>query len=366
MLAGIAAISLAISLSCAEAPPAAPRHVVEPVAFQELAPELARTRLAEPDSVATATPVATLVESRRVFVLDRKHAELRRYTLASGALEGVVARAGDAPGQLRRPLAMAALDSGQFVVLDDGRHMLSFRDSLGRLIREARLPDGSYTSVVPLRADRRVVVAGRIFYGPDSVRGRDLHEFDFGGRRVASYGTRAEASSPWTKAFSAVLVADAGAELAIGTLASNRLRFIDRRSGAERSTTVAAGWYSALEFPSDRLLQRGATQQTASQRVTAWTRQHRLLNGVIPLAGDRMLVRFQAFDPSGTRFFYYALTDRTGADVAITRPTRVNILGARGDTLYWIAGAGRGTPSLVTAVVAPRPHAAPTLASATR
>lgn len=360
-IAGAAALSVA----CADTPVVgdAPTRV-QPVAFAAIVRQLDRVALAASDTGAVATTVAALLTPTSLFVLDRKHADLRRYSRTSGALGGVVATAGDAPGQLRRPAAMAALDSGQFVVLDDGRRMLSFRDSLGALIREARLPDGSYTSVVPLLAEHRIVVAGRVYYGPDSIRARDLHEFDHDGGYRASYGVRAEARSPWHKAFSAVLVADAGSELAIGTLASNRVRFVDRRRRTERSAAFAAGWFSVLEFPSDRLLQHGATQQSAAARVSVWTRQHRLLNGMFPLARDRMLVRFQAFDPSGARFFYYALADRTGATSAITRPTRANVLAARGDTLYWIEREGGAGAALVTAVVAPNGPVAPALASA--
>ncbi len=355
----------ALSAACADVPvPGDAPTRVQPVAFAAIVRQLDRVPLADSDTGAVASTVATLVTPTRILVLDRKHAELRRYSRTSGALEGVVGTAGDAPGQLRRPAAMAALDSGQFVVLDDGRRMLSFRDSLGALIREVRLPDGSYTSLVPLLAEHRLVVAGRVYYGPDSIRGRDLHEFDHNGRHRASYGQRADVSSPWEKAFSAVLVADARSELVIGTLASNQVRFVDRRRRTERSATVAAGWFSALEFPSDRLLQHGATQQSASARVSAWTRQHRLLNGVFPLAGNRMLVRFQAFDPSGARFYYYALADHTGATDAITRPTRANVLAARGDTLYWIAREGRSGAALVSAVLTRNGPVAPRLASA--
>ena len=340
-----------VAMACGVAPDAVTSKAPSPVAFGALVREVARVPLGGRDSARAAMPVATFTTRDRVVVLDRTRAELRIFTRRGGALERVAGTPGDGPGQLRRPAAVAALDSGRFVVLDDGRRLLSIRDSLGGVVSEAQLPEGSFTSIVALPAERRVIVAGRLFYGPDSLRQRDLHEFTYAGARVASYGRTGEAASLWERAFSSVLVAGGPTELATATMSSNGVRLRDRRSAAERSITVASGWYVPLDYPSDDLLRYGATQQSASARVSAWSRQQRLLNGLFMVGGDRILARFQAFDPSGQRFFYYALSDRTGSRYVISRPTRVNVLEAHGDTLFWVATDGPARGSFVTGVI---------------
>jgi hypothetical protein len=124
-----------------------------------------------------------------------------------------------------------------------------------------------------------------------------------------------------------------------------------------RFASVAAGWYAPLEWPSDRLLERGATQQGAAKTLIAWTHSHRLMNGLFALSGGRVLARFQAFSPNGDRFFYYALTDAAGRQIAVTHPTRAQVLSTSGDTLYWIAGSGHQRSSFGSGIVAPVSYA---------
>lgn len=340
----------AATLSCSASPATAPPVRVERRDFAELVHEVARLPLR--GAVAPLSgPVAILPVGSRIAVLDRKRAELRMYG-RDGAMEAMAGTPGDQPGALRKPTALAALDSGRFVVLDDGRRLLSFRDSTGKVLREAKLPDGSFTSVVPLRAERRLIVAGRIYYGADSVRSRPLHEFDYEGHLIASLGEPSNARTKWERAFAGVMVVASGDSLVMGALASNQLRYMNRGGATTGVTRVAAGWYRPVEFPAERLLDRGATSRSASQLVTDVTHASRLLNGVFSLGRDRVLVRFQAFDLAGARFFYYVLSNESGSRYVVSRPTRVNVLGARGDTLYWIADAAQRGATMVRGVAA--------------
>lgn len=323
---------------------------VATIPFGEVVVTVARLPLSAIDT-GRSVPVGVLTSGSTIVVLDRTRALLRIFARPGGELRAVAGTPGDARGQLRKPAAIAPMDSGQFVVLDAGRRVLSLRDSLGLVLREAALPEGSYTSIVPIPGERRVIVAGRVFYGPDSIRQRDLHEFDLDGRYVTSFGTKADATSLWARAFSTVVVAGTGRQLASATMSTNKVRLLDRRGGGERWMRVAPTWYVVPEFPHDRVLSYRTTQQTASSRVTAWTRQQRLLNGLFPLTGGRMVARFQAFDPSGKQFYYYAFTDNAGATWAVSRPTRVNVLEARGDTLSWIETSPHGRSTVVTGVV---------------
>lgn len=326
---------IAISLSgCSRATPE-PRPPI--VSLASLVQSLDTVVLAGGTEDRLLSPVGAVTTREHVILLDGGRADMRAFRRVDGALDRVVSVAGDQPGQLRRPAELALLDSGQFVVLDAGRRVLSFRDSTGLLLHEATLPDGSFNSIAALPSERRLVLAGRVRGVSEVASNSDLHEFDYNGRLIASYGTNAKPGSVWERAFTTVYATRAGRELVTGMLSSNTIRFVDRETRTERSVRVAAGWFTPLAWPSDRMLQAGATQQGAAQLVKKWTRQHRMMNGMFALSGDRILARFQAFGPSGDRFFYYALTTSAGRTIAVTQPTRANVLSTNGDTLLWVA-----------------------------
>jgi hypothetical protein len=346
---------------CSAAPVVVDRPPTVP--FADLVRLSNEVTLVGSDQDRMVSPVGAVTTSDHIVLLDYGRADMRMFRRADGTLVRVLSAAGDAPGQLRKPADLARLDSGQFVVLDAGRRVLAFHDSLGALLREVSLPDGAYNSLLALPEQRRVVLAGHVFGTSDEAKRSDLHEFGYDGRLIASYGARANPRSVWENTFTTVYAAPAGREVITATLSSNTIRYIDRQTRTERSSRVAAGWFAPLEWPSDRMLQRGATQQGAAQLVKKWTRQHRLMNGVFALSGHRILSRFQAFSPSGDRFFYYALTDGDGRTVAVTQPTRANVLATNGDTLLWISAAAKHAAVFGTGVVGPVLHGRPQMAS---
>lgn len=308
--------------------------------FEDVFRTVSSTSLRDPDD-SIHFAFAGLVTADRLFVLDPERGELRAYRRANGTLIGTPGPVGDGFGELRHPIAVARLDSNQFVVYDDKRDVLSFRDSLGSTQTEATISHGSFGGLVALPERHSVVLSGA-FVKPSTVAaGHDLHEIDYRGHQTAAYGRPREPGSEWERKFNAEFAAViGGATLVSGTMNSGALRFHDLSTAVERWVEIAPGW-RRLEWPSDGVLRRGATRQTVADRIRAWSHQNRLMNGVFPLSGGRLVVRYQAYTPVGARLFYYVLADTTGRTLAITHATHANILEARGDTLFWLSAGGR-------------------------
>jgi hypothetical protein len=307
-------------------------------------------------------PIGAVVSEREVVVMDDRRAEVRAFRRSDGGLLRVVAQAGDDEGSVRRPTAIAAIDSGRYVIYDRGRGILSFRDSASRVIREVPLAaSGFFTGLVALPAERKLVLSGRAHAksGGDAP-GYDLHEFDFSGRRVSSYAKSPRTRSGWEARFAAVFAAGVDGKLVTGSLNSNRLRFYDRTTGKTRWIDVGSGWHPPLEWPSDRELRRKDTPESVAERVTAWGHRQRLFNGVFPLDGGRLLVRVQTFTPSGERSFLYAVADTGGRTIAVSHATSALVVNTAADTVFWLErspggpvrfGSGRVSPDVDVARV---------------
>src|SRR4029077_8056399 len=110
-------------------------------------------------------------------------------------------------------------------------------------------------------------------------------------------------------------------------------------------------WYRPLEYPSDRLLQRGVSTQTVAQRAQAWMHTQRLMNDVYPLTGGRFLVRFMAFTSPTDKAFYYAVADTTGRTYAVSQATRARVIAARADTVFWVNDGGPAGSRLGSGVI---------------
>jgi hypothetical protein len=152
-------------------------------------------------------------------------------------------------------------------------------------------------------------------------------------------------------------------------LASNELRLLDRATGQMRTFPVAEGWWQPIEWPSDRELRREANPQGVANRVTKWTRSHLLINGVFPLTGGRLIVRFATYDQNDERLYHYALADTTGRTFAVTQGTAARVVATAGDTLFWLTrkptgavdfGSGVASSEVVARAVdaSVNPHAA--------
>jgi hypothetical protein len=280
--------------------------------------------------------VGGVVQDSRIVLLDLGRGELRLYRRSTGRLISVAGHAGDGFGDLREPFAAASLDSGRFVVYDNRRSLMSFRDSVGTATAEVRLPHGYIGGFAVWPSEKRAVLTGTISDRGPALKGRDIHEFDFTGKHVGSFGRPAPTHSDWENRFAAEFSTLLGSTLVTGTMSSNRLRFRDRDGQSERWIEVAPGW-QRLDWPSDRLL-GSINRSTASTRIRKWSSAHRLMNGAFPLGADRLLVRFATYT-DGRGIYVYAIVDTTGNTLQMTRATRANVFATKGDTVFWIGQA---------------------------
>ena len=290
----------------------------------------------------TALQTTALVTAGEVVVVDEGRATVEAFRRDDGRHTRTIAEPGDRPGDLRHPRAIAPLDSGSYVILDTKRGVLSFRDSAGALRGETPVPPGFYSAMVPLRDRQRVLLAGEVYRAPQGARGRDLHEIDYGGTLVSSYGEAYEAKSKWEGTFTALSAAQIGTTIVTAMLSSNRVRLLDRTTGRARTVHVANGWYVPLDFPSDKDLKRVANPQGVADRVTKWAHAHLLANGIFALTRGRFVVRYQTFDEQGQRIYNYVLADTTGETSAVTRATTARVVATSGDTLFWLAPGQAG------------------------
>ncbi|MGH7619772.1 MAG: hypothetical protein ACREPM_21375 [Gemmatimonadaceae bacterium] len=318
-------------------------HDVLPFArrFDEVFRPIGATPLRGDDSTAFA--FAGLVAGNRLFTVDPERGELRSYRRDNGSLISIPGAVGDGFGEFRHPIAVAQLADRGFVVYDDKRDILSVRDSLGNVRAETRIPHGLFGGVVALPDQRHIILSGAFTNLGDGSGEHDLHELDFGGKRTAAYGQPRRPRSEWEKKFNAEFAAILGGEtLVSGTMNSSSLRLHNLSNAAERWIDIAPGWQH-LDWPSDGVLRRGTTRQTVADRIRNWSHKSRLMNGVFPLSGGRLVVRYQAYSPMGSRLFYYVVADTIGRTLAITHPSYANILESRADTLFWVS-TGRGVP----------------------
>jgi hypothetical protein len=269
-----------------------------------------------------------------LFVVDAGRSEMRQYASKSGAYKATSARPGSGEGALRQPALVVAGDSGQFIIYDARRNVASFRSATGELVRDVSLPRGYYGGFAVLPAERKLLLSGQLENGNESAKGHDVHEFDFDGNYVRSFGEPAKAKSDWALRFSAVNLATSPTTIVSGAMNASRLRLLDRASERQTWIEVAPGW-NRIEWPNDRML-GGADRSVIARRVRDFGRTHRLMTGVFILGEGRLLARFRSFDKDGYESYNYVVTDRSGKTLAITGPTPMRVISASSDTVSWV------------------------------
>lgn len=299
--------------------------------------------LPQDSSKGAPAPLAGFTAGSRLVLLYGKSPSVRIFDASTGTLEVATGKPGDSPGDYRKPNGIAPWSNGGFVVYDDGRRRLTFRDSLGVLRSEVTVPEGSFSGLISEPLLGHITLAGTVYYAKGETRSSYLHQLDSLGHLVRSFGQRESDMSLWKTAFSTPFAQQLGDQIAFGSMGSNVLTYYNGRTGTTHAFDVATGWYERPVYPSDRMLTRGASKQSASDQVRKFAIQHRMMSGVFLLNNGRVLARFQGFDHAMHRFFYYALVDRAGHTRSITLPTRAHVLATRGDSVYWVSG-GRDTP----------------------
>lgn len=304
--------------------------------FDEMLRPVSSTTL-EGSKDSTGQIVDAVVMAKKLIVVDERRAEVRIYDRATGGLIKIAGRPGTDIGDFRSPFAAAELDSGRFVVYDARRNLMSFRDSAGDPIRDVRLPHGYFGGFTVLPREQRVLLTGNVMDVVRDVKGADVHEFDFSGNHIRSYGVPPAPHSDWERRFAAEFVGQSGPFLVTGVMNSSRLRLLERTSNKERWIEIAPGW-QRLDWPSDALL-GWTNRQTAAKRIRDWSHQQRLMTGVFAVGMGRLLTRFRGYTSDGDELFYYVLADTAGRTLGISHATRANVVASVGDSVFWISGA---------------------------
>ena len=317
--------------------------------FEQILNDSRTVPLSMPSENPLLEPIAATARGDQLVIVDQGQADLKVVERASGRLLRIVGQAGDGAGDFRRPVDIALLDSGQFAVLDNGRQLISFRDSLGEVRSEVRTPSLSW-AMLALLPERRLVVPGPNVSPRDYFRKTPaLHVLDFQGHVERSLGKAIRPRSYWEESYSTVLLTHLGDQLLVGSMNSNRVRIVDPHSAYERWLAVAEGWYKEPSWPQDG--PRGEGPQSTIQRMRVWARQQCMTNGLFSLGTSRFLTRFLAFDSTGARTYFYAVTDTAGRTLAITKATTAFVLTTVGDTAIWIAKTQDGKLSLGSGIV---------------
>jgi hypothetical protein len=278
--------------------------------------------------------IGAAARGQSIFAVDLGRSEMRAYSRASGEYKATLAGPGSGEGALRSPSLVAAGDSGQFVIYDSRRNVASFRSAMGELLREVPLPVGYYGGFAVFPAEQKIVLTGNIEHGTPASNGHDVHEFDFDGRYLRSYGEPATLKKDWARRFAAVVSASSPTTIVSGPMSDSRLRVLDRGSMQHTWIAIAPGW-NHIEWPSDRML-GGADRSVIARRVRDFGRTARMMNGVFLLGDDRLLVRFRSYDRDGRESYNYVLADRAGKTLAITGATPMRVVEARGDPVSWV------------------------------
>lgn len=308
-----------------------------PVSFDSLVEDIRTVALQTNPAHPLGSITAGRVLSGTVILLDATNADVKVFDLQDGTLRRIVGEPGDGPGELRHPVAVAVVDSQDFAILDQRRRRVSIRALDGSLVREMAIKPGSYSGLLVLPEEHRIVISGLESAPDNSTAGTNVHEYDYDGRALVSYGNIAKPSSKWAQSFGASFLARQGNVLVEGLMNGNRLRTLSRTGEGERWVTVADGWFRPLAWPPDvGFKERG--QQSAIDAGLQWMHKQRLMNGVFAIGDSRLLVRFQAWSPSAEPFFYYAVIDTTGKTLQISNATRAQVFDTHGDTLYWTRG----------------------------
>ena len=291
-------------------------------------------------SESIGTPLGLAEEESKIRVADGDQSDIKVFSM-SGRLLKIVGGAGDDPGRFRIPMAIGDVGGSGYLVLDAGRQIIARFDSHDQLQGEFRV-SGSWNGLAVFPGDSQIVLAGTVSDpSSDQVRMR-LHAFDLSGRPEGSFREAIRARRKWEATFGTVFVSAVGRLVVSGTYNTNVIQLYDRVARRTRNVTVAPEWYRPIAWPDD---DDNSATETKVQQINAWVRKQCLLSAVFGLGDEHVLVRFNAFDPSGGHEYFYAVVDTAGQTIAVAGPTSAQVLSTDADTAFWVARRSRDTLS---------------------
>ncbi len=324
-------VCLAVLSSCAPSDAAIP----PPLPFAAVLHDTGSVTLASPEGAIGFIASACLLGDK-IVVLDESHARASVFSSRSGALMRVIGHAGDSTGDLRRPVQVVRAQGSGFAILDQGRRLVSFRDSQGGVLREVDLPQGMFNGLVVNERDGTTYLTGRSTAALD----KQVHQLGADGGVSRSFLQMPADNDVLQQRYGVPFGALIGDLLAVGSMASPTVHLVNGRGENVRDILLPTHWYRAPVWDVK------ASASGAATDMREWLRKQRLVNGLFGLPGGFLFVRVRDFSTPGDGLYAYALFDSTGSTRLITAPTDRHVVATHGDTIVWTGGASGGTQSV--------------------
>lgn len=294
------------------------------------------------EAIGMASGVVVLPSS--IIVSDITRGNLKVFS-RQGRLLKMIGKPGDGPGEFRMPIGMFQDDAGSLVVFDLRRSVLSMWDTAGTLLKERVIP-GTWDGVTALPGTDHVLMVGaRARKGHEAGVGGEqmaLHDVDAAGSITTSYHSFKWPADPLQSTFTHYFAAAVGDKLVTGAFASNRVYFVDQKTGDETSAVIGGPWYRSPSWS------KQPAAPSAGQRVELWAKQQVLLLHLFALDGGRFLAQFRSYGKDGDEQYQYVLANTAGESLLSTGITPVRILSVVGDTAYGSVSTTDGDVAIET------------------
>jgi hypothetical protein len=342
---GMSPLLLVLAAACGslEGKTVASLEKVPVVGFDSLFRRVDSVMLVTPTEEAIGNAMSLVVLPASVILVDVTRGNLKVFS-KQGRLLKTIGKPGDGPGEFRTPMSIARDSRGNVVVLDIQRSVISTWDTSGVLLGE-RVVAGSWDGMAALPGtDGVLLIGGRVRKGKEGGVGGEqmaLHEVDSAGTIGESYHSFNWPADPMHATFTHFVAGASGDLMVTGAHASNRVYFINRRTGNESSAAVGGPWYR------DPNWSKSAAPGPGSP-VGRWAKEQILLMRLFAIDEARYLAEFQSYTAEGEAQYMYVLGDTAGVSRVSTRPTPVRIVFVSGETAYGTRTTREGDVALET------------------
>jgi hypothetical protein len=254
------------------------------------------------DPIASVTDMTAW--SGGVMLLDAIEGRVRKFD-RDGLPVQTIARLGDGPGELRRPMAIAALPGGGIAVLNRVGSEVRVFDAEGMPAAVWPTGLGLATSIVATADGDLVVFGESIQRGPDAVT-NIIHRFSsLSGEPLIRKGVAPPARGSWERTVRGMRGAILDDTVVVGLTASNLIAVSTLDSESDvRWYEVGSGWYRPWTWP---------VRDATPQDVDTWRRQQLWLNRVFKPGPGETVVEFAFPDAAERRaWFQYLSIDASG------------------------------------------------------
>jgi hypothetical protein len=230
----------------------------------------------------------------------------------------------------RASLAVAAADSGRWMILDPKLGSIDLVARNGNRLRTTTLPHGFWSNIAWDAKRRHVIVTGLELDGPKTASdGRSIHEFDERGIEVGAHREIAPIKYRLQASFNMPFAGIDGSVILSGSSLSNEVIVFDRSSATERVIRVADDWFQPIDWALPR---QTTPAKTVAEPTLKWLASQTMLTAIIPVTHGQFIARFTRHSPDRERYVY-AFVDSAGRTRTITQPTTIKLSSASGDTV---------------------------------